>query len=85
MIRSLNTCKLRADGATSLIFGISAYKYQKMIEKQVRKLKDKLDSQSLSMKDMTNFRKTTDSALAMQGENLNRAKNLIENLRLSSY
>lgn len=48
---------------------------------EFKKLKDKLDSQSLSMKDMTNFRKTTDSALAMQGENLNRAKNLIENFK----
>ncbi|PKI16356.1 GAF domain-containing sensor histidine kinase [Colwellia sp. 12G3] len=52
-----------------------------IIEDEFKKLKGKLDSQSLSMKDMENFRKTSDSALVMQGENLNRAKNLIENFK----
>ncbi|WP_157829020.1 GAF domain-containing sensor histidine kinase [Colwellia sp. 75C3] len=48
---------------------------------ELKKLKDKLDSQSLSMKDMEKFRSTSDSALTMQGENLNRAKKLIENFK----
>lgn len=45
------------------------------------KLKNKLDSQSLSIKDMKNFRETSEIALAMQGANLNRAKSLIENFK----
>jgi two-component system NtrC family sensor kinase len=45
------------------------------------KLKHKLDSKSLSMKDMESFRQTADSALVMQGENLARAKKLIENFK----
>ena len=48
---------------------------------ELKKLKDKLDSNSLSMKDMENFRNNSDSALTMQGENLNRAKKLIENFK----
>ncbi|KGJ97650.1 sensor histidine kinase [Colwellia psychrerythraea] len=48
---------------------------------EFKKLKDKLDSQSLSMKDMENFRNTSESAITMQGENLNRAKKLIENFK----
>jgi len=48
---------------------------------EFNKLKEKLDSQSLSMKDMENFRKTSESAISMQGENLNRAKKLIENFK----
>jgi len=48
---------------------------------ELKKLEDKLDSQSLSMKDMKNFRHTADSAIAMQGENLVRAKNLMENFK----
>ena len=45
------------------------------------KLKGKLDTQKLSMKDMEQFRNTLDSALNMQGENLSRAKLLIENFK----
>ena len=48
---------------------------------ELKKLKNKLDSNSLSMKDMESFRNNSDSALTMQGENLNRAKNLIENFK----
>lgn len=48
---------------------------------ELKKLKDKLDSNSLSIKDMENFRNTSDNALTMQGENLTRAKKLIENLK----
>jgi len=48
---------------------------------ELKKLEDKLDSQSLSMKDMENFRRSADSAIAMQGENLIRAKNLMENFK----
>ena len=48
---------------------------------ELNKLKNKLDSQSLSMTDMENFRKTSESALAMQGENLHRAKKLIQNFK----
>jgi two-component system NtrC family sensor kinase len=52
-----------------------------IIEDEFKKLKAKLDSQSLSMKDMESFRTTSDSALAMLGDNLNRAKKLIENFK----
>ena len=48
---------------------------------EFKKLKSKLDSQSLSMKDMASFCDTSDSALSMQGENLNRAKKLIQNFK----
>ena len=46
-----------------------------------KQLAEKLDSQSLSMKDMETFRKSTESALSMQGENLARAKSLIANFK----
>ena len=48
---------------------------------ELRKLGDKLDSQSLSMKDMDSFRHSANSAIVMQGENLVRAKNLMENFK----
>lgn len=48
---------------------------------ELKKLEDKLDSQSLSMKDMERFRHTADSAVSMQGDNLVRAKNLMENFK----
>jgi len=48
---------------------------------ELKKLEDKIDSQSLSMKDMQSFRHSADSAIAMQGENLVRAKNLMENFK----
>jgi signal transduction histidine kinase len=48
---------------------------------ELKKLEDKLDSKSLSMKDMESFRHTAHSAIAMQGDNLVRAKNLMENFK----
>lgn len=52
-----------------------------IVADELKKLKSKLDSKSLSIKDMDNFRTTSETAIAMQGENLNRAKNLIENFK----
>ena len=46
-----------------------------------KKLEDKLDSKRLSMKDMESFRHTANSAISMQGDNLVRAKNLMENFK----
>ncbi|ALO33337.1 hypothetical protein CMT41_00400 [Colwellia sp. MT41] len=48
---------------------------------EFNKLQDKLATKSLSMKDMERFRKTSESAIAMQGENLNRAKKLISSFK----
>ncbi len=48
---------------------------------ELKKLENKIDSQSLSMKDMESFRHSANSAIAMQGENLVRAKNLMENFK----
>ncbi len=48
---------------------------------ELKKLEDKLDSKSLSMKDMESFRHTANSAISMQGDNLVRAKNLMENFK----
>lgn len=48
---------------------------------ELKKLKDKLDSKSLTMKDMDRFRNSADSAVTMQGDNLIRAKNLMENFK----
>jgi len=52
-----------------------------IIADELRKLEDKLDSQSLSMKDMESFRHTAKSAISMQGDNLIRAKNLMANFK----
>jgi signal transduction histidine kinase len=48
---------------------------------ELKKLENKLDSQSLSMKDMERFRHAADSAISMQGDNLVRAKNLMDNFK----
>ncbi|WP_057829903.1 sensor histidine kinase [Colwellia sp. TT2012] len=48
---------------------------------EFNKLQDKLATKSLTMKDMEHFRKTSASAIAMQGDSLNRAKKLIENFK----
>jgi signal transduction histidine kinase len=52
-----------------------------IIADELRQLEKKLDGNSLSMKDMEHFRLTADSAVAMQGDNLIRAKNLMENFK----
>ena len=52
-----------------------------IIADELKRLEDKLDSKSLSMKDMENFRYTANSAISMQGDNLVRAKNLMENFK----
>jgi len=48
---------------------------------ELKKLEDKLDNKRLSMKDMESFRHTANSAISMQGDNLVRAKNLMENFK----
>ena len=48
---------------------------------ELRSLEQKLDSNSLSIKDMTSFRHACANAISMQGENLNRAKDLISNFK----
>jgi signal transduction histidine kinase len=48
---------------------------------ELKKLKDKLDSNSLSMKEMESCQHTAGSAITMQGDNLIRAKNLMENFK----
>ncbi len=54
---------------------------QSIMADELATLKSKLDNKTLSMKDMQAFCQKTDSAINMQGENLNRAKNLIENFK----
>ena len=52
-----------------------------IVAEELTKLKKKLDSKTLSMKDMESFRTTSETAIAMQGDNLIRAKKLIENFK----
>jgi len=52
-----------------------------IIADELKKLEEKLNSQSLSMKDMENFQRSAGAAVAMQGDNLIRAKNLMENFK----
>jgi len=54
---------------------------QSIMADELATLKSKLDNKTLSMKDMQAFCQKTDSVINMQGENLNRAKNLIENFK----
>jgi len=60
--------------------GIAITTHSIMAE-ELKTLKDKLDSKSLSMKDMDNFINAAESAVTMQGDNLIRAKNLMENFK----
>ena len=52
-----------------------------IIADEHRLLNSKIASEHLSMKDMQHYCHTVDDALAMQGENLIRAKKLIENFK----
>lgn len=52
-----------------------------IITDEHRLLNSKIASEHLSMKDMQHYCHTVDDALAMQGENLIRAKKLIENFK----
>lgn len=52
-----------------------------IIADEHKQLTDKLNNQQLSMKDMEHYRNAVDNALMMQGENLKRAKELIENFK----
>lgn len=60
--------------------GIAITTHSVMVD-ALKELTAKLDSQSLSVKDMTNFRHITEKALTMQGDNLLRAKKLIGNFK----
>lgn len=60
--------------------GIAITTHSVMVD-ALKELADKLDNKSLSVKDMTSFRHTTEKALTMQGENLSRAKKLIGNFK----
>jgi signal transduction histidine kinase len=48
---------------------------------ELKKLEDKLESKTLSMKDMESFRHTANSAITIQGDNLIRAKSLMANFK----
>jgi signal transduction histidine kinase len=52
-----------------------------IIADEHKQLNDKITNERLSMKDMTHYCQAVDNALIMQGENLIRAKNLIENFK----
>lgn len=52
-----------------------------IIADEQKLLNDKIANKQLSVKDMTHYCESVDTALNMQGENLRRAKNLIENLK----
>lgn len=52
-----------------------------VISEEHNQLNNKIANEHLSMKDMEHYRKTVDNALTMQGENLLRAKELIENFK----
>mgnify|MGYP000394342229 CR=1 FL=1 len=52
-----------------------------IIADEHKQLNDKITNERLSMKDMTHYCQAVDNALIMQGENLKRAKNLIENFK----
>jgi len=48
---------------------------------ELKTLNDKIAHEQLSLKDMNHYRHVTEDALSMQGENLIRAKKLIENFK----
>lgn len=48
---------------------------------ELKTLEQKLDSNKLSIKDMNSFRHACSNAVSLQGENLNRAKDLISNFK----
>jgi len=52
-----------------------------IINEEHKQLNDKVANEKLSMKDMDHYCKTVKNAIDMQGENLNRAKELIENFK----
>lgn len=52
-----------------------------IVAEEFTKLNNKLETKTLSLKDMEKFRNISESALNMQGENLMRAKHLIENFK----
>lgn len=48
---------------------------------ELKTLNDKITHEQLTLKDMSHYRHVAEDALSMQGENLNRAKKLIENFK----
>jgi len=54
---------------------------QSIIADEHKQLNDKITNERLSIKDMTHYCQAVDHALIMQGENLIRAKDLIENFK----
>lgn len=60
--------------------GIAITTHSIMVD-ELAKLNDKISHEKLTLKDMSHYRRATEDALAMQGDNLNRAKKLIENFK----
>ncbi len=60
--------------------GISITTHSIMAD-ELKRLNAQIDSGNLTMSAMTSYRQSTASALGMQGENLDRAKKLIENFK----
>jgi len=60
--------------------GIAITTHSIMVD-ELKSLNNKITNKQLSLKEMSRYCHVTEDALLMQGENLNRAKNLIENFK----
>jgi len=60
--------------------GIAITTHSIMVD-ELKTLNDKISHEKLTLKNMNHYRHVTEDALLMQGENLNRAKKLIENFK----
>ena len=52
-----------------------------ILSDELKTLNNKIEQEKLTLKDMSHYRQACESALLMQGENLSRAKKLIENFK----